>query len=229
MTLIDYVLNGPSTVIAEDDRDPYVSWQHHLERTDGLRGGVDLVAAVGTPILAPTAGTMAHVPNDGSAGNSCRFYHDMNAGWKDVFSHISRYVGLSGQHFDQGEIIAYSGDSGGVAPHVHRHLLDPQNIRRNPWDYFTASSTAGGGSTPIAPEEDDVPILELIQTPDGTVWYCVNRLHRYGIPGQQYLGTYQSFIDRNGAPGSSSSIKQQANGNAFGSPVYSDGVPVTDR
>lgn len=175
MSLKNYVLNGPSVVILEDDRDPYVSWQHHLDRTGGARGGVDLVAAVGTPILAPTAGTMVHVPDDGSAGNSSRFYHDDNEGWKDVFSHISTYAGKSGQHFEQGDVIAYSGDSGGVAPHVHRHLLDPSNVRRNPWDYFTPSSAAGGNERPITPQEEEMAAAVVIQQVTGsgknTLWH----------------------------------------------------------
>lgn len=165
MTLENYILNGPSVVIEDDAQDPWVSWQHHLDRTGGLRGGVDLVAAVGTPVLAPAAGILAHVPNDGSAGNSCRFYHDANAGWKDVFSHLDSYVGKSGQWFPQGALIAYSGDTGGVTEHLHRHLLDPGNVRRNPWDYFSSSAVAGGG-TPITNQigMDDMPTIVNYKT-----------------------------------------------------------------
>jgi hypothetical protein len=144
-------------VILADNRDPYVSWQNHLARTSGLRGGVDIVAAVGTPIYARTAGVMLHVPDDGSAGNSCRFHHDSNPGWYDVFSHLSRYVGASGQHFNAGDIVAYSGNSGNVDQHLHWHLVDPSGARRNPWDYFSGSSTASGGATPVViPEEDEM-------------------------------------------------------------------------
>jgi len=167
MSLNDYILNGPSRVIADDDRDPYVSWQHHLDRTNGLRGGVDLVAAVGTPILAPTDGWMDHVPNDGSAGNSCRFRHEHNPGWKDVFSHLLSYTRQSGSYFRQGEIVALSGDTGGVSPHLHRHLLDPSNTRRNPWDYFSAAP-AGGGGTPLNNARGGNNMY-LMRTVDGTI------------------------------------------------------------
>jgi hypothetical protein len=150
------VLRSPSQVILADNRDPYVSWQNHLARTSGLRGGVDIVAAVGTPIYARTAGVMLHVPNDGTAGNSCRFHHDANPGWYDVFSHLSRYVGASGQHFNAGDIVAYSGNSGNVDQHLHWHLVDPSGARRNPWDYFSGSSTAGGGAPIVVPKEDEL-------------------------------------------------------------------------
>ncbi|MGG7466603.1 M23 family metallopeptidase [Plantibacter sp. YIM 135347] len=158
MALTNYVLNGPSVVILDDNRDPYVSWQNHLARTG--RGGVDLVASIGTPVLAPTPGVLQRVPNDGSAGNSSRFHHDQNPGWADVFSHLSGYVGVDGQHFNQGEIIAYTGDSGAPgAPHLHRHLLDPSGTRRNPWDYF-------GPATPILKEQD---LPKIISVPGGTI------------------------------------------------------------
>jgi hypothetical protein len=151
MALNNYILNGPSTVILYDKRDPFVSWQRHLNTTGGLRGGVDLVAPVGTPILAPTPGRWHHLPNNGTAGNSGVFKHDLNHAWSDVFSHLSRYVGASGQHFNQGDVIGYSGISGGVAPHVHRHLLDPRGLRQNPWSHFSpVAAPAGGAATPIS-------------------------------------------------------------------------------
>lgn len=176
MALKNYTLRAPSVVILADQRDPYVSWRNHLARTSGLRGGVDLTAAVGRPIYARTAGTMVPIPADGSAGNSSRFYHRDNPGWKDVFSHLLTYGtpknprGLSGVFYEAGEIIAYTGDSGGVAPHLHWHLLDPGNVRRNPWDYFSSSSPAGGDTTPI----DNVKELlmpTLIQHPNKSIGF----------------------------------------------------------
>ncbi|MCA0217912.1 MAG: peptidoglycan DD-metalloendopeptidase family protein [Actinobacteria bacterium] len=133
MALSGYVLNGPTTVILDDDRDPFVSWQHHLDRTGGARGGVDCVASIGTPVLAPCDGVVDRRPNDGSAGNSMRFIHDSNPGWSTVFSHLDSYVGEDYQHFNQGDVIAYTGNTGGVAPHLHRHLLDPDGNRQNEW------------------------------------------------------------------------------------------------
>jgi hypothetical protein len=141
MPLNSYFNHSPSKVIDDDRRDPHVSWEHHLVRTKndpgGPRGGVDIVAEIGTPVLAPTDGVMHHVPDDGGAGNSCRFRHDANPGWADVFSHLSRYAGFDGQHFREGEVVAFTGDTGGVPKHLHRHLLDPDGVRRNPWDQFS--------------------------------------------------------------------------------------------
>lgn len=148
MALKNYILNGPRVVILADGRDPATSWANHVRRSG--RGGIDLVAPVNTPVYAPTDGVWRHLPKNGSAGNSGQFDHDDNPGWRDVFSHLNAYVGRSGQRFRQGERIALSGDTAVPgSPHVHRHLLDPAGVRRNPWLYFEVSAPAGGGSTPI--------------------------------------------------------------------------------
>jgi murein DD-endopeptidase MepM/ murein hydrolase activator NlpD len=171
MPLNNYVLRSPATVILADNRDPYTSWQNHLARAG--RGGVDIVAPIGTPVYARTSGVMLHVPNDGSAGNSCRFQHDANPGWRDVFSHLSRYVGASGQHFNAGDIVAYTGISGGVEPHLHWHLVDPSGARRNPWDYFSGSSTAGNGGTPIEEPKRKRPTMFLLHCSMWGDWLIV--------------------------------------------------------
>jgi len=166
MALKNYKLREPSVVILADGRDPAVSWQNHLNRTGGARGGVDVVAAIGTPVYARTSGTMRQMPNNGSAGNSCQFFHDDNPGWRDVFSHLSGYVGRNGRHFDAGDIVAYTGNTGGVAQHLHWHLLDPKHHRRNPWDYFTPeAAVAGGTTTPLG--ENDMQLSDLVEVDDG--------------------------------------------------------------
>ena len=172
MALENYILNGPSTVIYVDGRNAATSWQNHLDRTDGLRGGVDLVAVVGTPVYAPTPGRWWWLKNNGGAGNSGEFHHDLNRGWRDVFSHLSRYVGVTGQHFEQGDLIGYTGATGGVVQHLHRHLLDPQNRRQNPWLYFSGTSTAGNSGVPIvitAVPEPKEEAMKIIRVEGGTI------------------------------------------------------------
>ena len=175
MALENYILNGPSTVILFDKRDHAQSWQRHLDTTRQLRGGIDLVAVVGTPVYAPTPGRWWWLKNNGTAGNSGEFHHDLNKGWRDVFSHLSGYVGKTGQHFEQGELIGWTGNTGRVVQHLHRHLLDPQNKRRNPWLYFSGTSTASNAGTPIVitavPElKEEIPMARYIRDNDtGTI------------------------------------------------------------
>ena len=173
MPLNNYILNGPSTPTG--GRTVAQSWQWHLDNTEPDRGGVDLVAATGTPVLAPTGGTLTHVPNDGGAGNSCRFAHDDNPGWADVFSHLSSYVGVNGRHFNQGDVIAYSGNTGGTvdepyAPHLHRHLLKNE-VRYNPWDYFSTNTTPT--PTPLTIEDEDMRIFKVVNAAGTTYYFAV--------------------------------------------------------
>ncbi|WBU37619.1 M23 family metallopeptidase [Homoserinibacter sp. YIM 151385] len=185
MSLINYFLAEPSTVIALDDRDPRVSWQHHLDRTrrdpGGPRGGIDIVAPIGTPVYARTDGTMRHKPKNGSAGNSCEFEHTANPGWRDVFSHLSAYVGKSGRKFAAGEIVGYTGNTGGVAPHLHWHLLDPKGVRRNPWDYFSPASNMYEG------EEMPIAVTLASGAHKGSYTISLGRLRRWN--NSSYLST----------------------------------------
>jgi len=195
MALRNYQLREPSTVIYLDGRDPYVSWQHHLDRTYGQRGGVDIVARVGTPVLARTSGTLRQIPNNGGAGMSCQFFHDDNPGWRDVFSHLSEYAVGNGAHVNAGDVVAYTGDTGGVAQHLHWHLLDPGHQRRNPWDYFTpASSTAGGNAASISTRKEN--LMRLAWTTDGTGWLVTDQGWT-GLPSPQVYNLFWRLINSN--------------------------------
>jgi hypothetical protein len=126
-------------VIAEDNRDPDQSWQAHLNR--GSAGGVDCVASMRTPLVAPMD---CHVSSywGGTGGNTIHMDAADGSGWADEFMHadeapITGFVPMGG-------FVGYSGDSGGdYAPHVHWHRIDPSGQRQNPWHYFT-----GGGGSP---------------------------------------------------------------------------------
>jgi hypothetical protein len=134
-------------VILADKRDPYISWQNHLKR--GSLGGVDCVAPLGTPIYAPDDCTLSNTANNGSGGNTITM--KFADGMRDQMMHLSRFVSAGPKKKYQ--LVGYSGDSGSPGqPHVHWHRIDPSGRRRNPWDYFSGS-TSGGGTTPI---EDDM-------------------------------------------------------------------------
>lgn len=198
MALINYILNGPRTVIEADSRDPFVSWRHHIERTrNSARGGVDLVAPVGTPVYAPTDGRMRQVPNDGGAGNSSRFEHRHNVGWSDVFSHLSRYVGANLQQFRQGDLIAFSGDSGDVAQHLHRHLLDPRGNRRNPWDHFSKAALAMSSVTPVNLRKE-ISKMKLVWDTNGTGYLCTED-GVAGLASPQVYNLFYRLINANQA------------------------------
>lgn len=190
MSLQNYVLNGPSTVVKADRRDPAVSWDRHV-RNSG-RGGVDLVAPKGTDVLAPTDGVFTHVPDNGTAGNSSVLAHDDNQGWSDVFSHLSAYVAANGAHVRRGEVIARSGDTGVPGqPHLHRHLLNPWGTRENPWIHFGSARTIRAAAAIRRDEEDEMITRELVSPIDGPgIYFSVNRLERYPIHDTAMLEDY---------------------------------------
>lgn len=139
MALTDFSIQEPSTVILDDDRDPDVSWANHERRYPGQtnRGGVDVVARVGTPVRAWADGTVEHVYNDGSAGNVARLRLANDPGWILDYKHLSGFVPLLNGWASKGTIIGYSGNSGGVTQHLHLNLVDPSGVRRNPWHYVS--------------------------------------------------------------------------------------------
>lgn len=156
MALQGFQVQSPSTVILDDDRDPDVSWANHESRYPGQsnRGGVDVVAPVGTPVYAWADGTVLHQPNNGSAGNVIRLSLAHDPGWFLDYKHLSRYAVSHGTWVQRGTLIGYSGTSGGVAPHVHYNLVDPRGIRRNPWHYIEGGTASAGQITPV--QEDDM-------------------------------------------------------------------------
>lgn len=118
---------------------------------------------------------------------------------------------------------------------------------QEPWHVEFVGSLieqAGGGTvTPITPEiEDDMfsdadralllnlakgkDTRELVQTPDGTVWFVVNRILRYGIPRESNLNTYKAYLRDLGY--SDALIQKSASDiSAYGAPVYDGGVLLT--
>lgn len=101
--------------------------------------------------------------------------------------------------------------------HLHFEVW-VNGTRTDPEPYFT--STAGGDVTPIE-SDDDMAHMELVQTPDGTVWFCYDRIFRYAIPASRNLDTYRAFMT---ALGKSTTLIQKSavDINAYGSPVYAD-------
>lgn len=133
------VNNFTKPVILDDDRDPYVSWQHHRER--GSQGGVDLAYPEGTEVLSIADGTCEPVANYGTGGNTMRVRLD--DGSYVEFMHLSSFARGNGERVAVGEVIGYSGSTGGdYAPHLHVHVY-VNGTRCNVWDYFGADTSSG--------------------------------------------------------------------------------------
>ncbi|EAI8831700.1 M23 family metallopeptidase [Campylobacter coli] len=96
-------------------------WREHplLQRRE-FHPGIDLRAAVGTPIYAPASGVVefSGYSNNGYGYNVILLH---NFGFKTVFAHMQRKdVVKAGQFVNKGQLIGYTGNTGlSTGPHLH--------------------------------------------------------------------------------------------------------------
>ncbi len=80
--------------------------------------GIDVVAPMGTPILAPGAGTVLSSQWEAGYGNTIVVDH--GNGIITKYAHASRLLATSGQRVKRGDRIALVGNSGlSTSPHLH--------------------------------------------------------------------------------------------------------------
>jgi murein DD-endopeptidase MepM/ murein hydrolase activator NlpD len=94
--------------------------------------GINIAAAVGTPIRASAAGTISYAGNElRGYGNLVLIKHD--DGYVTAYAHAERIVVQRGDAVTKGQIIAYAGSTGDVTtPQLHfeiRHGVQPVNPR----------------------------------------------------------------------------------------------------
>lgn len=84
--------------------------------------GIDVVAPVGTPILAPGAGTVVSAERETGYGNTVVIDH--GHGIITRYAHASRLLVRPGQRVARGDRIALVGNSGlSTSPHLHYEVL----------------------------------------------------------------------------------------------------------
>lgn len=111
-------------------------------RPGGEHNGVDLRATVGTPVLAPEAGTIDKI-NETARGGLQVFLRGRLGRW--AFVHLSRSLVRVGDVVAEGTHIADTGQSGGVAPHLHLEVRDLRADRVVDPMAFLARHLVGGG------------------------------------------------------------------------------------
>lgn len=102
---------------------------HPITGKQSFHNGIDIAMRSGTPIAAPLDGYVVAVYENDKGGKQMRlFCGEYTFG----FAHLSRIVVSKGQRVREGEIIAYSGNTGAsTAPHLHftvrknGELIDP--------------------------------------------------------------------------------------------------------
>jgi len=105
-----------------NSRSPYGPRKHPITRKVKFHHGVDVAMPVGTPLVAPADGTVAHKGSGASGGYVLILRHEAN--WHTVFYHLQkpshRHVG---EQVKAGEVVANSGNTGrSTGPHLHFEL-----------------------------------------------------------------------------------------------------------
>ncbi|MCW5804106.1 MAG: M23 family metallopeptidase [Deltaproteobacteria bacterium] len=80
--------------------------------------GVDLAAAMGTPVAAASGGTVTHAGPAGTYGNLVMIKHDN--GFETRYAHLSAVDVKAGQRVAAGELVGKVGSTGySTGPHLH--------------------------------------------------------------------------------------------------------------
>lgn len=105
-----------------------------------MHAGVDFGAPIGTPVYAAGDGIVRRASVMGGYGNVIDIEH--GGGWMTRYAHLSRFLsGLRpGDKVRQGQIIAYSGNSGrSTGPHLHFEI----RLNGEPLNPMSAKIPAG--------------------------------------------------------------------------------------
>jgi murein DD-endopeptidase MepM/ murein hydrolase activator NlpD len=111
-----------------------------------MHKGIDFAVPVGTPVMASGNGTVLVAGRSNGYGNYMKI--DMGNGMGFAYGHLSRFApGIHpGSHVRQGEVVAYSGNTGlSTGPHLHYEIL-VHNVQVNPLTVKVAQGTKLAGT-----------------------------------------------------------------------------------
>ncbi len=139
------------------------SWECHRAR--GSAGGIDFGMGVGTALPACGAGTVQNIAYNGNAGHTVTIHH--GEGWRSQYLHLSQFALANNTYVCAGTVVGYSGGAAGApgsgsstGPHLHWHMLDPNNNYVSPLVYigsnpggrqvYEAASNSGWQALPVS-------------------------------------------------------------------------------
>ncbi len=106
---------------------------HPFYKTVAMHTGLDLIASIGTEVLATASGTVSQTEKS-SKGKGNRVVIDHGNGYVTTYSYLGDILVRKGQIVRQGTVVARVGNSGiSFAPHLHYEVvfrgefLDPVN------------------------------------------------------------------------------------------------------
>jgi len=94
---------------------------HPITKKRQLHSGIDLSAAIGTPIHAPADGVVEYAKVKGTYGKYMLIDHPF--GFKTAYGHLNDFAVKSGDYVAKGDIIGYTGNTGrSTGPHLHYEI-----------------------------------------------------------------------------------------------------------
>ncbi len=99
----------------------------------GFHQGVDIVADLGTPVIAPARGKVSFVGWQKGLGKLVSINH--GNGYKSYFGHLSVILVQYGQEVERGQVIARVGNTGySTGPHLHYEVyLKGRTVNPQPY------------------------------------------------------------------------------------------------
>ncbi|MGF1514910.1 MAG: LysM peptidoglycan-binding domain-containing M23 family metallopeptidase [Elainellaceae cyanobacterium] len=127
-----YPLPETAAVIAD------YGWRVNAAQDDvEFHSGVDLEAAMGTPVLAVEGGVVAFAGSQGSYGNLVVINHQ--DGLQSRYAQLGEIQVSVGQSVARGDAIATSGQSAATSPHLHFEVRENSEmgwVARDPSNYI---------------------------------------------------------------------------------------------
>lgn len=106
---------------------------HPILNINRMHEGIDIITDIGTPVVAPGAGTIDFVGNKSGYGLCVEIDHGF--GYRTVMGHLSSANVSIGKKVKRGDLIARTGNSGlSTGPHLHYEVhhngmaLDPMGF-----------------------------------------------------------------------------------------------------
>ena len=102
-----------------DNAHVFSGWGRPRPARNGVHEGLDITAAVGTPVVAAADGLVDRTGSDQHSGRFTAIRH-FN-GFETRYMHLSDWIAKSGQAVKKGDLIALSGDTAirATEPHLH--------------------------------------------------------------------------------------------------------------
>ena len=100
----------------------HYGWRiHPIAQTQRMHTGIDYAVPIGTAVKAAQHGKVVFAGYQGGYGNLLVIKH--NSTYRTVYAHLDKFKAKVGDWVNQGDVVAYSGNTGlSTGPHLHYEI-----------------------------------------------------------------------------------------------------------